>query len=146
MPDSVPEFGQKEPGATYIKRPGVYAVIRDSQGRIAVVKAGRAYFLPGGGIAEGESLEQAMDREAREECGRSATILRPLGHANQHCSTRSGKHFTKLCTYVEAAFVPGSDCKPSEPDYELFWMEPPDVLRSLLLDADRWAVGRCLDK
>ena len=36
------------------------------------------YTLPGGGIDEGETPEEAALRELKEECGLDGTILRPL--------------------------------------------------------------------
>jgi ADP-ribose pyrophosphatase YjhB (NUDIX family) len=38
-----------------------------------------AWFLPGGGVKRGETLEQAVRREAREECGALLHHLELLG-------------------------------------------------------------------
>lgn len=146
MAESIPQFGLKKAGVEYIDRPGVYGVIRDNQGRIAVVKAGEGYFLPGGGMDAGESHQQAMDREAREECGLGARILRPIGRADQRCTTRSGRHYTKQCEYFEAEFIPGTECEPSEPDHQLLWMSPDEAIRSLMLEADVWALRKSMEK
>jgi 8-oxo-dGTP pyrophosphatase MutT (NUDIX family) len=39
----------------------------------------KAWYLPGGGIKRGETLEQAARREAQEECGASLGQLELLG-------------------------------------------------------------------
>jgi hypothetical protein len=53
--DAIPEFGVRVMGASYLDRPGAYALIRGNENRLALVlaKAGRL-FLPGGGIRAGE--------------------------------------------------------------------------------------------
>lgn len=145
MPEAIPQFGDPVEGVTHVDRPGVYGVIRDAQGRVAVVKVGEEYFLPGGGITPGEDSSQAMSREALEECGRDARIIRPIGRANQRCTTRSGRHFNKLCMYFEAEFVSGSLKAPTEPDHELRWLTPDDALERLMLDSDIWALKRAMD-
>lgn len=144
MPESIPQFGEPADGVTYIDRPGVYGVIQDERGRIAVVKAGEGYFLPGGGVSPGETPNQAMSREALEECGRDARIIRPIGQANQRCTTRSGRHFNKLCRYFEAQFTPDPRKPPTEPDHELIWMTPPEALDCLMLESDVWALRQVI--
>ena len=52
-------------------RRGAYAVTLDPEGRIAVNRNPRGLFLPGGGIEAGETPEDALARELREECGRA---------------------------------------------------------------------------
>ena len=47
---SVPEFGQRIEGAQYRSRPGVYAVLIDFDGKVALIKTPDGWFLPGGGI------------------------------------------------------------------------------------------------
>ena len=51
--------------------PGVAAVIRDSEGRILLQEksSGEGWSLPAGAIEPGESPEEAIRREVREETG-----------------------------------------------------------------------------
>ncbi len=48
-----------------------------------------AWFLPGGGIKRSETLEQAIRREAMEECGASLTSLQLLGAYTQFDNYRT---------------------------------------------------------
>ena len=61
-------YGKKGP---VFRRPSVRAIIRDSQGLAALVYSRKFnyYKFPGGGINRGESDEEALIREVREETG-----------------------------------------------------------------------------
>src|SRR5262245_3499771 len=84
----VPCFGERRPDEVYGERPGAYALIADGAGRLAVVRNehGR-YFLPGGGVEPGESLELALRREVLEECGRQVDELQWLCAADEYVQT-----------------------------------------------------------
>jgi 8-oxo-dGTP pyrophosphatase MutT (NUDIX family) len=66
------------------KRDAAYAVIRSGDGRVAVVREDRRWFLPGGGSLAGETPEQTVAREVLEECGRRARGLQRIGDAIQY--------------------------------------------------------------
>jgi len=60
-----------------------------------------AWYLPGGGVKRGESLEQAIRREATEECGATIQKIRFLGiytniaeYKSDHTSLFLGEDFT----------------------------------------------------
>ena len=65
------------PRERFIPRPSVYAIIRNEQTVLLVTNttSGR-YYLPGGGLEVGESLEEALHREVREEAGIKVIITR----------------------------------------------------------------------
>ncbi len=64
----------------YRIRRAARAVILDN-GKIALVNASKCgiHKIPGGGIKEGESIEEALRREIREEAGCEINILGEIG-------------------------------------------------------------------
>ncbi len=64
--------------------PCVGAVVHDAHGRLLLVRRGRephrgCWSLPGGRVEPGESPEQAIEREVREETGLSVRAGAPAG-------------------------------------------------------------------
>ena len=58
------------------------------------------YYLPGGRVHLGETLESAMHREMREELGFSGLILRPLWLCeNFFVEDVNRQHYHELCLY-----------------------------------------------
>jgi len=77
-------------------------------GRILLVrheKDGRSYWLlPGGGVEEGEQLEDAVHREFVEECGlRPAAIRGPIAMAETipPADTPAGRHILHMIFAIE---------------------------------------------
>lgn len=69
-------------GLMYV--PCVGAIIHDDEGRIVVVRRRHApsagcWSIPGGRVEEGESLEEAVRREVREETGLDVLVTDVVG-------------------------------------------------------------------
>lgn len=66
---------------SYRIRQAARAVVLDSSGAIALLNAGERdyYKLPGGGIDEGEYIQNALARELMEEIGSKAQVIESLG-------------------------------------------------------------------
>jgi ADP-ribose pyrophosphatase YjhB (NUDIX family) len=123
-------MSQASDGRTYPTRPYLAvsaAIFRD--GRVLIVRRGRApakglYTLPGGGVELGETLEQAVIREIREETALDIEPLELVGfrQAIAHDATgRVERHFVIL---PFAARYIGGEITLNEELSEAHWLEP----------------------
>jgi 8-oxo-dGTP diphosphatase len=135
-----PVFGTRLAGRVYVVRPSAYALLRDEEGRIAIVRAAKGWFLPGGGIEAGETAEQAVERETIEECG---LVIRPravVGRATEIVHSPAGHTGVDKASVLFDAVVTGS-APATEPDHELVWLSPADAIRRLSHKSHQWAVA-----
>jgi 8-oxo-dGTP diphosphatase len=137
----VPVFGRRVDGCRYVIRPSAYALARNGDGEFAVVRTPSGCFLPGGGIEMGESAEQTVEREAKEECGLVLKSRAQVGEAIEIVySAEERTCFEKRCVFVEADVVRHETSM--EADHELYWIDVGHLLDSLSHESHRWAVRR----
>ena len=114
-----PAFGLRPPATL------VQAVVRsESRVLLAVRDTLRGWELPGGTLQAGESLEDALCRELREETGLEIAIRRLAG-----IYSRSG--FRAHVAHVFECDVTGGSLRPSPETPELAWFDPaalPDAI------------------
>lgn len=116
----MPVFGERVDGRSYVVRPSAYALIEDGAGRFAVVAAPMGWFLPGGGIEAGETPEQAIAREALEECGLVVEPGPTIAEAIQLVySAKEDTYFEKPSLFLRATVTKTS--RP-EGDHQLMWL------------------------
>jgi ADP-ribose pyrophosphatase YjhB (NUDIX family) len=115
---------------TYPTRPYLAvsaAVFRD--GRVLIVRRARPpahglYTLPGGGVELGETLEQAVVREVREETGLAIAPLGLVGFREaigRDAASRVERHFVILP--FAACWIAG-EIALSEELAEAYWLKP----------------------
>ncbi|WP_399086390.1 (deoxy)nucleoside triphosphate pyrophosphohydrolase [Streptomyces sp. BBFR2] len=97
--------------------------------------AGR-WELPGGKVEDGESPEQALVRELREELGVEAEPLEPI---EGEWPLRPG-----FVLRVWAAKLVSGEPRPLQDHDELRWLEPAEELSVDWLDQDRPAVAAAM--
>jgi 8-oxo-dGTP diphosphatase len=140
----LPIFGTKVAGAVYRRRPSAYALVRNDAGLFAVVRTPIACYLPGGGMEQGETPEQTIVREGREECG---FILQPrteLGRAMEICYSAEEKEYFEKDSFFIAAEIVGRGAQ-TELDHELLWMIADSAREALSHGSHRWAIQRAIE-
>lgn len=89
---------EKREKVVYKERPTSKIIIFDKNKNVALVgnMVHSFYFLPGGGVEEGETPEQAAVRESLEEVGYRVTIINKLGVIDDY-RTRDRNHNINHC-------------------------------------------------
>ena len=75
-------FGERE-NVCYVDRKGAY-LIAIHDGKAAVIKTPKGYFLLGGGIENNETDEDCIMRECLEETGSAVKILKKICSAEAY--------------------------------------------------------------
>jgi len=140
------QFGRADPDVDYLDRHAAFGLLmRD--GRIATVRVTRDvpyHDLPGGAVEAGETEEQALVREFREETGLTVRPLERLLEAGQYFRKSDGAPVNNtggLWTVEQVSHDPASKV---EDDHELVWLDPHAALDALRHDAHAWAVTKWL--
>src|SRR5215475_16125896 len=118
---------------TYPTRPHLAvsaAIFRDS--RVLIVRRGRPpahglYTLPGGGVELGETLEQAVIREVREETGLAIAPLALVGFREAIARDAAGRVERHFVILPFAARWVGGEIALSEELAEAHWLSPADL-------------------
>jgi kynurenine formamidase/8-oxo-dGTP pyrophosphatase MutT (NUDIX family) len=128
---ALPLFGAKLPGVEYRPRPGAYALIFDGAGRVALVHEEGDWYLPGGGLEQGETAEQALVREVQEECACGIEIGTVLGEALEFLENRAGQRLEVHARFFRADFVGAPTAS---------WRTPEEACALVRRRSDAWAI------
>ena len=89
------QFGQTQPGLTYVERISAYGICARGEANIAIAQIGRGasaeFDLPGGGVESDEDEAGALMREFVEETGLTVWPTRVLGRAGNSGCTRASR-------------------------------------------------------
>jgi glycerol-1-phosphatase len=110
-------------------RVSVNAFILNDAGQVLLqCRADNGYWnLPGGGLELGESLEQALHREVREETGLEVRVLRLIGVYSDPRITTMGYPDGRVLHYVTGLFecrVASGFPRVDHESLELDWFDP----------------------
>ena len=105
---------------------------------MAVVEEDSGLFLPGGGREPGETAEENVVREVREEVGCGLRIVRRVAEAVQYCRAhdRDGWYETRA-VFFEAAF----EGEPGAGSCALSWLTHGEARARLHHASHAWAVA-----
>ena len=120
-------------GRTYPTRPYLAvsaAIFRD--GQVLIVRRARPpahglYTLPGGGVELGETLEQAVIREVREETGLAIAPLALVGFREAIARDAAGRVERHFVILPFAARGVGGEIALSEELAEAHWRVPDEI-------------------
>ncbi len=102
----------------------VAAMVRNDQGQILLVKSPwRGWEYPGGLIEPGETFQQALRREIREEAGVEVEIERFVGVCKNVEKNMVNMDF--ICRYVSGVLT------TSEESTEVIWASPEQALEMI---------------
>jgi len=139
------EFGICEDNIEYPERPGAYGIAFDGES-ILIEKARLGYFLPGGGMDEEETAEDALKREMREETGYELNSYQLIGSAAEYRNGPEEGFRQKKIGYFYVVEL-GEKKEPTYPDGHLVvveWTPVSETLERLLLESQRWAIELAL--
>ena len=117
------------PDLTKLRRPATAAVVFDAQGRILLHQRSdnKKWALPGGNIDMGETADQCVVREVKEETGYDVRVVRLIGVYSDPALTTITYPDGNVASYVSVLFeceVTGGSAELSDESLAVDWFSP----------------------
>ena len=128
-----------EPNRTYIRRPGVYAILPMGNGLLLTHQdePEPEFQLPGGGIDPGESPISALHREVFEETGWHISRPRRLGAFRRFTYMPEYDLWAEKVCSVYTAHPVRQVSDPTEAGHTALWMDAQMAIDMLANPGDR---------
>ena len=136
-----PTFGVHQEGTDYTERRAAYAIVFDGNAAVAGVRGPSGhYWLPGDGSLPGESAENTITREIREELARGVRLIERIGDATQFFfATNDHQHYKMLAVFYRAEFT---EVLSSKAEHELCWIPCQQARAAFFHECHGWAVDQ----
>lgn len=123
----------------------VCALIENKEGKILLTErhdpqdqeADGKWEFPGGGVEYGESLEQCLHREVKEEVGLETEIVELLPYYHSHIWTGTKVPFHVLLFVFWTRAPKGNIRLQSEESRQYVWVAPEEAIKYDLLPANK---------
>ena len=135
-------FGKKE-AVNYIDREGAY-IIPINNGKVGVVETKKGYFLLGGGLKDGESHSECIERECMEEAGCAVFIKEKVCSAETYCRHSEIGFFHPIQTYYVGEITEKLNTETEE-NHKFVWLEYGEIKGKMFLEMQNWALEQCYD-
>jgi len=138
-------FGEYNDLIDYRRRDGCYAVIFDEKRQqvAAIITASGHYFLPGGGMDEGETPEECLRREVLEETGYQINIGAYIGKAQRYFISSQKEPLLSNGMFYTAELTEKIQA-PVEDDHDITWINLENVDDLLFHEHQAWAVKKAI--
>ncbi len=119
---------KKTEGINYRKRPGAYALVtRSEDDLLGIITADNKNFLLGGGIEDGETVFEALNRETREELGYTLKNIKKFDNISSYFY-KENNGYLNVEAYVFTAELDKLVCDKIELNHNLIWINPNDYV------------------
>ena len=136
-------LGKPIQGISYYDRIGAYLICIENN-KLAVVRDPKGYFLPGGGIDEGESLKECVKRECLEETGYFVSVDRHICSADAYLLHPNVGYFHPIQHYYSGKLIE-KVCEPTEDDHAFEWISVDDIESKMYLEIQWRSVKYYMD-
>ncbi len=130
-------FGTKE-DVEYYDREGAYLIPFNGR-KIGVVLTPKGYFFLGGGLENGESHQECIERECLEEAGCRPHIEARICSAETYTKHPTLGYFHPIQTYYVGTLL-DKEFEPIESDHTLCWIEYEQLKGKMFSKMQNWAL------